>query len=160
MAEPQRKKSPRDLTLAPTNFTTRLVDYGRNRLHAVDTENVDAQDKNPTAPAVVESNLAQLAEGLMQKYHTPLYVIVDEQYQAIYASARTGRFLEWPPGEPQVNLLNVAHPDLRLALQATISQALGQRQVMAHDNITMHLDGQAQRAHPISSSCSLKTWSL
>jgi len=51
------------------------------------------------------------------KAHTPPYVLVNGQGDALFYSGRTGNFLEFAPGAPSKNLLSNARKELRLALR-------------------------------------------
>jgi hypothetical protein len=43
----------------------------------------------------------------------PPAVLVDRQHQVIYTHGNTGKYLQLPEGKPDMNLLQMAHADLR-----------------------------------------------
>jgi two-component system CheB/CheR fusion protein len=74
------------------------------------------------APSTIEPSLAQRAERFAERY-APAYVILDDGYNVLHFSARTGRYLDPVGGAATLNLLQLIHPDLRLDVREALSRA-------------------------------------
>jgi two-component system CheB/CheR fusion protein len=66
---------------------------------------------------------------------TPPHVVVTGDGEILYSSARTGKYLELPPGVPTRQLVSMAHKDLRLELRSALRQALQTGQTAARENV-------------------------
>jgi two-component system, chemotaxis family, CheB/CheR fusion protein len=58
---------------------------------------------------------------LLERY-APTYVVIDQNFDIIEASARTGAFLELPPGEPRINLAAMARSGLAIDIKAAVAR--------------------------------------
>ncbi|PYE23900.1 two-component system CheB/CheR fusion protein [Rhizobium sp. PP-CC-3A-592] len=84
-----------------------------------------AQPFVPTAPVQagrLPMTISRHADAVVERY-TPAYVIVDTHYDILHFSGRTGRYLEPAAGAATLNLLSLAHRDLRLDLRAALHRA-------------------------------------
>jgi two-component system, chemotaxis family, CheB/CheR fusion protein len=77
--------------------------------------------------------LTRRAERIAERY-APAYVITDASYNVLHFSGRTGRYIEPAGGTASLNLLQLAHPELRLGLRAALTKA-------AETDQTVHVDG-------------------
>ncbi len=75
------------------------------------------------APRVAELALTRRAERLAER-HAPAYVIVDEGYNVLHFSGRTGRYIDPVAGAASLNLMQLAHRDLRVDLRAVLARAV------------------------------------
>ena len=91
-----------------------------------------------------DANLSKIADRLVLDDHAPPYVLINVDLNVIYASSRTGTYLELPRGEPNVNILNMARPALRLELRSTIHRALRDWQLTTHDHVVVEVNGSPQ----------------
>jgi len=66
--------------------------------------------------------LGDLHLNLLERYAPPS-VVVNDQYDIVHLSDTAGRFLQFSPGEPSLNLVKVVRPELRLELRAGLFQA-------------------------------------
>lgn len=66
--------------------------------------------------------LTRRAERLAERF-APAYVITDASFNVLHFSGRTGRYIEPAGGTATLNLLQLAHPDLRLDLRAALAKA-------------------------------------
>ena len=55
----------------------------------------------------------------MAERYAPAYVVVDDAYDVLHFSGRTGRYIDPATGAASLNLLNLVHRDLRLDLRAS-----------------------------------------
>jgi two-component system CheB/CheR fusion protein len=69
-----------------------------------------------------EPSLARRAERVVERY-APAYVITDSNFDVLHFSGRTGRFLDPAGGVATLNLVMLAHPDLRTDLRAALMRA-------------------------------------
>ena len=72
-------------------------------------------------------------------------MLVDEHFEVLHFSGRTGRFLEPSPGAANLNLLNLAHRDLRMDLRAALHSAVEDRAPVKVEGVHMALDGETRR---------------
>jgi len=70
-------------------------------------------------PAAAQ-DIGNLAQRTILEHYAPAGVVITAQGDAIYFSGRTGRYLEPPPGTPNVNVLNMAREGLRLPLRTAL----------------------------------------
>jgi two-component system CheB/CheR fusion protein len=98
--------------------------------------------RGPLAPAIRQPirgiggvQLRQAVEAQVLESHAPAHVIVNGDGDVVYASARTGRYLEVPQGAPNRQLLNMAKRDLRLDLRAALREATSTARRVVKENI-------------------------
>jgi len=88
--------------------------------------------------------LSKRAERVVERY-APAYVVIDEEYQVLNFSGRTGPFLDPSSGAANLNLLNLIHRDLRLDLRAALHRAAADRKPARVAPLRMGLDEDARR---------------
>jgi two-component system CheB/CheR fusion protein len=104
-------------------------------------------ERNPhrRAPATArragQKALISAVERTLFASFMPAYVVVNDHFDLIYSSARTGKYLELPAGTPNANVLNMARKGLRLELQAALSKAIQTRARVVQDDVTLGTDG-------------------
>ncbi|HEX2833921.1 MAG TPA: CheR family methyltransferase [Thermoanaerobaculia bacterium] len=64
----------------------------------------------------------ELHQRLLEHYAPPS-LIVDDQYNIVHVSEHAVRYVQFAPGEPSINLLQVALPELRIPLRTALFQA-------------------------------------
>ena len=74
----------------------------------------------------------------------PSAVLVDRQHQVIYTHGNAGKYLQLPEGKPDMNLLQMAHADLRSTLAALLHEARHQQKGSTRENVRLQHDGTAQ----------------
>jgi two-component system CheB/CheR fusion protein len=82
-----------------------------------------------TRTRVPEGTLAKRAERIAERY-APAYVVVDEDYEALHFSGRTGRYLDPTSGAATLSLVNLVHRDLRLDLRAALNKAAAENKAV------------------------------
>jgi two-component system, chemotaxis family, CheB/CheR fusion protein len=86
---------------------------------------IDASVSSP-APMVptgrLSATVSRQAEVVAERF-APAYVVVDAHYDILHFSGRTGRYIEPAAGMATLNLLNLAHRDLRLDLRSALQRA-------------------------------------
>ena len=83
------------------------------------------QAQRPQAAPGLTGRIGRRVEQVAELY-APAYLVVDENYDVLHFSGRTGRFLEPASGAASLNLLNLVHRDLRLDLRSLLHKALAQ----------------------------------
>jgi two-component system, chemotaxis family, CheB/CheR fusion protein len=86
----------------------------------------------PTRPTgAVLPAPGSFAERFLVERYAPSCVVVNEQYEVVYFSTRTSRFLAPPVGEPTLDIIRMAREELRPSLRAAIHKAFtDQKQVV------------------------------
>lgn len=81
--------------------------------------------------------LRQSVESQVLEHYAPPHVVVSADGDVVYYSARTGKYLEAPPGAPSRQLLSMARRGLRLDLRAALREAVTTREVVTRENVAM-----------------------
>ncbi len=92
-------------------------------------------------PRTIEGGLARRAERVAERY-APAYVVVDEAYDVLHFSGRTGRYIDPATGAASLNLLNLVHRDLRLDLRAALLKAGAEHRTIKAERTAMGSDGE------------------
>ncbi|MEO8777546.1 MAG: chemotaxis protein CheB [Rhodanobacter sp.] len=77
--------------------------------------------------------------------HTPPYVLVNAQGDALFYSGRTGGYLEFPSGAPSRHLLNNARKELRLGLRRALHDAVTSQERVVLPYVELAQDGGPRR---------------
>jgi two-component system CheB/CheR fusion protein len=75
----------------------------------------------PTAEA--EPSLTRLTDRVLLDSYAPACAVIDARLDVVLFRGQTSRFLEPPPGVPDLNILRMARPGLGRPLRAAITQA-------------------------------------
>ncbi|TIX45553.1 MAG: PAS domain-containing protein, partial [Mesorhizobium sp.] len=90
-------------------------------------------------------SLRQAIEAQVLERFAPPHVLVNDDGDIVYYSARTGKYLEAPQGAPSRQLLTLARRGLRLELRAALREAATTRRTVVRENIAVEEDdGQLQ----------------
>jgi two-component system CheB/CheR fusion protein len=87
------------------------------------------------------SGMAPLAERVLLSHFTPPTAIINERGELIYLHGRTGPFLEPAPGEPSLNVFNMAREGLRLELPAAVRHAANQSAPVVRHGLQVKTNG-------------------
>jgi two-component system, chemotaxis family, CheB/CheR fusion protein len=106
--------------------------------------------------AADQAPLQTLAERQLLDRYSPAYVVINSDGELLHGSARTGKYLELPPGAPRIDIFSMARPGLRPDLRAGVHKAIGTGQVAAQRNVTVDTNGGRQTidliVHPLRPS--------
>jgi two-component system CheB/CheR fusion protein len=83
-------------------------------------------------------------ERIVERY-APTYVLVDDQFDVLQFSERTGGFLEPMAGSANLNLLNLVRRELRTDLRAALHMAASERRRIQVDTADLVLQGAPRR---------------
>ncbi len=90
------------------------------------------------------SDLLRRIANTITEHFGPAYVVVDETGQALYFSARTGKYLQAAAGPPNRDIVAMARPGLRADLRAMLQQAKSTGRRVIRDRIAVQVDGGIQ----------------
>ena len=99
----------------------------------------------PAIRAAARPGLVQTLERILLESYSPAWVIVNRQGEAVYFSPRTGRFLEPPAGQPNVDVVSMARKSLRLDLRTALHKAMKTNEAVVHSDISIASNGEMQR---------------
>lgn len=96
------------------------------------------------APVAAEETVSRRAMRIMEHY-APAYVVVDEHYEILHFSGRTGKYLQPTPGTASLNLFNILETSLRPDVRAALHEAMtrGRRTVREHAFLPVNGGNQA-----------------
>ncbi|HEU4960201.1 MAG TPA: CheR family methyltransferase [Sphingomonas sp.] len=97
-------------------------------------------------PASLAGTVSRCAEAIAERY-APAYAVVDDQYEVLHFSGRTGRYLEPSTGAASLNLLSLVHRDLRLDLRSALHKAVAEGGRIETPHVPLSLDG---RPHAVN----------
>jgi two-component system, chemotaxis family, CheB/CheR fusion protein len=84
--------------------------------------------------------LARRAERIAERY-APAYVVIDDAFNVLHFSGRTGRFLDPAGGAASLNLLSLVHSDLRPDLRSALARAAEQTPSVQVNNLQIRVNG-------------------
>jgi len=96
-----------------------------------------------SATSPLDGDFGRRVEQIVERY-APAFVVVDRNHEVLNFSGRTGRFLEPASGTASLNLLSLAHRDLRLDLRTALHKAAAQSGREEARNIRMNLNGEVR----------------
>ena len=94
-----------------------------------------------TVQPAPESNIGKIVDRLLLTRFVPASVVVNDRGDVIYIHGRTGAFLEPSPGQPRLNILDMAREGLPLELASALRQAAGQDTEVVREGVQI-------RTHP------------
>jgi two-component system CheB/CheR fusion protein len=97
----------------------------------------------PRVPAA-EISVAKATERMLLADFAPACVIVNEKYDVVHFHGRTGRYLEAPPGAPDVNIIRMARPGLRVELRTALHRAVSEHCTVVRENVQVRSNGGSQ----------------
>jgi two-component system, chemotaxis family, CheB/CheR fusion protein len=90
---------------------------------------------------------SRVAQELLLEEFAPASVLVDRKHQVVYYHGEVRKYLDFPAGEPTIDLLSIAMEGLRMRLRAAVHLALTEgRKVTMDAGKTRREDG---RLHPV-----------
>jgi len=89
---------------------------------------------------IVKDTISRRAQRVVDGY-APACFVVDEHYEILHFSGRTGRYLQPSPGVASLNLFSIVEASLRPDLRTVIHQALASGQRTVRENVSLPVDG-------------------
>src|SRR5262249_29774514 len=97
------------------------------------------QPVRPAQPSAKEA-MTRRAQRVIDAF-APAAVVIDDHYEVLHFSGRTGRYLQPTPGAASLNLFNIVDPGLRPDLRTAINQAMTKGTRVARENIPLRMNG-------------------
>lgn len=85
-------------------------------------------------------SLRQSVESHVLERFAPAHVVVNADGDAVYFSARTGKYLEAPQGAPSRQILTIARRGLRLELRSALRESVSTRNTVVRSNVVVEDD--------------------
>ncbi len=96
----------------------------------------------PRLPADAEGPApGPAADRLLLERYAPPGVVVNDRYEVLHISTRTGGYLEVPVGTPSMDILKMAREELRPALRAAIYKSLAENKQVVFDGVRLEDGG-------------------
>lgn len=92
-----------------------------------------------------DPNLKDFVEKMLMERYFPPCVVVDERYETVHFSTRSGGLLEPPVGEPTRNILKMAREELRPPLRAAIHKVIATGERVAIRGVKVVVEGREAR---------------
>ena len=92
------------------------------------------------APAE-DRNLPRQLERIVLERYGPACVIVKENGEGVYFSARSSSYLRQPAGGPEANVINMARDGLRISLRTGLRRAVTARERIVQKQISVQTNG-------------------
>lgn len=84
--------------------------------------------------------LERRAQRIAERY-APAYVIIDDHFQILHFSGRTGRYIEPTAGAATLDLLQLVHRDLRLELRTALGRAAETNESAHAEQVQLGVNG-------------------
>jgi two-component system CheB/CheR fusion protein len=81
------------------------------------------------------ANIRQLAERTILQDYAPPCVLINENFDVLYFSGDTDKFLSMPMGEPTFNLLKIAREDILYKLSTQLRRCLKEKTLIRSKNV-------------------------
>lgn len=98
---------------------------------------------------IVKDTISRRAQRVVDGY-APACFVVDEHYEILHFSGRTGRYLQPSPGVASLNLFSIVEASLRPDLRTVIHQAFASGQRTLRENVSLPVDGGFQAINLIA----------
>src|SRR5262245_5716616 len=111
-----------------------------------------AADRNRKAAEQIEKtpsvhptqNLRRVVDTRVIDRFAPVHVVVNQEGDVVYYSARTGKYLEPAAGMPNRQLVAMARRGLRLDLRAALNEAIEKRHTVLREHVSVDLEDRSQ----------------
>jgi two-component system CheB/CheR fusion protein len=132
----QRLFQRRDHVSVPLQFPL----FGAMRAARQGAGSAASKEPGPQTAA----DLRHVAEARVLDRFAPAHVVVDQDGEVIYYSARTGKYLEPAAGLPSRQLVAMARRGLRPELRAALQQAMETRRAASRERVLIEFDDRVQ----------------
>ena len=96
--------------------------------------------------------LRHVVESTVVDKFSPAHVVVNADWDIVYYSLHTGKYLEMPQGPPSRQMMTMARKGLRLALRGALQAAIETRQPVTRRHVTLNDEG----SEPLSVTLSVE----
>jgi two-component system CheB/CheR fusion protein len=133
-------------------FKARPVETGRLKLDLPVATAIhrDAFEPGKRAPAQADKDtMSRRAQRIVESY-APASVVIDETFEILHFSGRSGRILQPSPGTASLNLFNIVEPALRPDLRTLIHQAMSGGRRASREGLSIAVDGGVQAINVVA----------
>jgi two-component system CheB/CheR fusion protein len=92
---------------------------------------------------VRKSSVAEITQRLLLETFVPPSVIVNEKGDILYIHGKTGKYLEPAPGQPDMNVLEMAREGLRIELRSALHGAVSKKKEMRYNRLKVRTNGES-----------------
>lgn len=129
----------------PTAFAFSAYEIGHGKLSA---------PAGLVSAAAHQQAIAELCATVISDSYAPAAVLIDRKFKCLFFIGPIGRYLRIAPGQPTIDLLAMAHPDLRAKLRAIVHKACEENARVSSPGIKAgagdYAGGFRLEAHPIT----------
>jgi two-component system CheB/CheR fusion protein len=104
----------------------------------------ESREKPGGVRKIGEAGVSALAQRILLMNFVPPAVIVNIKGDILYIHGQTGKYLEPPPGQPSINVLEMARKGLRLELRSALQNAVSKNREVALRDLKVITDGGIQ----------------
>jgi two-component system, chemotaxis family, CheB/CheR fusion protein len=107
----------------------------------LDMPNVISRDNDKPLRA---PSFREITEGVLLKDHAPPCVLVTEKGEGLFFHGVTGKYLQPPTGEPNLNILGLARKGLELDLSTALRKVAANKLPVCYKNVNVKTNGSSQ----------------
>lgn len=124
-------------------------------------------DKAGIGPAeavkiIKEPNMAEITRRALLQLYAPASVVTDEKGNILYVHGDTGKYLRPAPGQPSLNVMEMAREGLQLKLRTAIQRAALQKKDVVLTNVQVRTNGKIIKfnltVRPFSEPAAEQVW--
>lgn len=120
--------------------------YFPSRKRAVPVQGV-RPEATPAIKRREEVSMGESGEKIILDHYAPPFVIIDENRDILFFSGKTSRYLEPPSGKANLNIIEMAHDEVRLELKAVLRKAVALGEDITSDGLQLKTDGGIRAVH-------------
>ncbi len=126
-------------------FKAREADVGRPVVEfplatSIYRGQLEADRPQSALPPTIRDTVSRRAQRVVEAY-APACFVVDDHYEILHFSGRTGRYLQPSPGVASLNLFSIVESGLRPDLRTVIHQAVSTGRRVTRENVSLPVDG-------------------
>jgi two-component system CheB/CheR fusion protein len=103
------------------------------------------RERAAPSPVRERESVVVVAHQVLLNELGPAYAVVGPNRELIYSGGRMRSYLEMQPGAPSLELLNLAHPSLRMDLRALWHRMATDQQEVVRDHVSLQSDSGHRR---------------
>jgi len=96
-------------------------------------------ESRPSSP-----DIQRQADYVLLTRYAPAGVLINRRMEILQFRGRTGRYLESPPGQPQLNILNMAQEGLLPHLRSVLARAKKEMSTVRKENVPLRDNGRTR----------------
>src|SRR5205823_2846762 len=95
----------------------------------------------PTEAPERKTNIREQTEKLLLQSYAPACVAINKQVEILYVHGRTGKYLEIPAGEPNLNIIRAAREGLKMEVANAIRKVISLRKPARYEGLEVRTNG-------------------